>query len=424
MIQSEEKKVYIIQPDYYSEFICAASACTDTCCKGWGIEVDPETLEKWKETPCTVQDTYHSHGCRLSEHVTETEYGSQDVKYRISMNERQECPLLTKDGLCSVVLNHGDGAIPKICQDYPRQSNEYEAMQQKSLSVRCASVLDILWKKKKFQYVIEENHRSSGKKNFPVRELLDGILWIGNHTEISSREFLMILFEAIYQMHRKMESLIPCDETGYRDYGQELLTEETIREVIKNMKKHLKMVNSFVLPEERMRESERCSCEERIRPHHDMMYDVMQSFFDDPVFGPEFTERFYQSKKLLEESEERISMLPLAGKFFSADADQKMKLLILEELFTAVLSIEVLEYETILVRLQWLTVKYLVIRYLLLLDHCMGKNIDEERMKDRISRIFRVTELPDILKIAFFDMGFKNWLWTPEYLQKLLLWEC
>ena len=36
----------LLKPDFYDDFVCIASRCRDTCCAGWEIEVDEETLKK------------------------------------------------------------------------------------------------------------------------------------------------------------------------------------------------------------------------------------------------------------------------------------------------------------------------------------------------------------------------------------------
>ena len=35
-------------PDYYDDFTCIADACEDTCCAGWQIVIDKESLQKYK----------------------------------------------------------------------------------------------------------------------------------------------------------------------------------------------------------------------------------------------------------------------------------------------------------------------------------------------------------------------------------------
>ena len=43
-----------IKPTYYDEFKCIADKCPDTCCAGWQIVIDEETLDKYQTF---VEDT-------------------------------------------------------------------------------------------------------------------------------------------------------------------------------------------------------------------------------------------------------------------------------------------------------------------------------------------------------------------------------
>ena len=36
-------------PDYYKDFRCIADKCEDTCCAGWQIVIDKESLQKYKK---------------------------------------------------------------------------------------------------------------------------------------------------------------------------------------------------------------------------------------------------------------------------------------------------------------------------------------------------------------------------------------
>ena len=35
-------------PHYFEQFRCVAAECEDTCCAGWQIVIDDETIEKYK----------------------------------------------------------------------------------------------------------------------------------------------------------------------------------------------------------------------------------------------------------------------------------------------------------------------------------------------------------------------------------------
>ena len=37
-------------PHYFNDFRCVAAECEDTCCAGWQIVIDEQSLEKYKNT--------------------------------------------------------------------------------------------------------------------------------------------------------------------------------------------------------------------------------------------------------------------------------------------------------------------------------------------------------------------------------------
>ena len=40
-----------IKPNYYEKFKCIAGNCPDTCCAGWNIDIDDESLDKYESVP-------------------------------------------------------------------------------------------------------------------------------------------------------------------------------------------------------------------------------------------------------------------------------------------------------------------------------------------------------------------------------------
>ena len=37
-----------LKPHFYDKFVCTAGACPDTCCAGWQIVIDEDSLERYK----------------------------------------------------------------------------------------------------------------------------------------------------------------------------------------------------------------------------------------------------------------------------------------------------------------------------------------------------------------------------------------
>jgi len=98
----------LIAPDYYEDFVCIAGACRHSCCIGWEIDIDGDTLALYREVG-------GSFGERLCAGIEERPEGAC---FRLGADGR--CPFLNGDGLCDVILRLGEEALSQICTDHPR----------------------------------------------------------------------------------------------------------------------------------------------------------------------------------------------------------------------------------------------------------------------------------------------------------------
>ena len=103
---------YIRYPWYYKEFQCIASACSDSCCIGWEIDIDEETWEKYHK----VDGDF---GKRLQENIQTFQEGDGNC-HCFSMDESQRCPFLNEKNLCDIIINLGEEYLGQICTDHPR----------------------------------------------------------------------------------------------------------------------------------------------------------------------------------------------------------------------------------------------------------------------------------------------------------------
>ena len=46
----------ITKPSYFDTFRCIASACPDSCCKEWDVQVDEETASFYRALPGALGD--------------------------------------------------------------------------------------------------------------------------------------------------------------------------------------------------------------------------------------------------------------------------------------------------------------------------------------------------------------------------------
>jgi len=109
----------IIAPDYYNEFTCIADKCKHTCCQGWEVDIDEDSLERFNAIPDI---------CEKIE-LEETPH------FKLADEER--CPFLNEDNLCNMILTHGEDILCQICTDHPRYRNYWEDRTEIGLGLVC-----------------------------------------------------------------------------------------------------------------------------------------------------------------------------------------------------------------------------------------------------------------------------------------------
>lgn len=137
-------KTYI--PKYYKNFKCIAGDCKHSCCIGWEIDIDNETLEFYKNTEGDF-------GARLKENIAFCE----DFAHFI-LKEDEKCPFLNESGLCDVYINLGKDKLCEICSEHPRFRNFFGEREEVGLGLCCeAAVKLILANDSKFELTEKED---------------------------------------------------------------------------------------------------------------------------------------------------------------------------------------------------------------------------------------------------------------------------
>ncbi len=121
--------VYV--PEYYPRFRCIASECRNTCCAGWEIDIDPESLARY-------QRMTGEFGARVKRSV------SLDGTPHFILSERERCPLLNRDNLCDLILHEGEGALCQICRDHPRFRNYFSSRVEMGLGLVCEEAARVI----------------------------------------------------------------------------------------------------------------------------------------------------------------------------------------------------------------------------------------------------------------------------------------
>ena len=117
-------------PKYYKSFKCIADRCEHSCCIGWEIDVDRETLEKYKRLNGGYGDA-----------VKKSISYDSDPHFKLCADDR--CPHLDEQGLCKIILNLGEGYLCDICREHPRFYN-YTDVAEVGLGMSCPEVARII----------------------------------------------------------------------------------------------------------------------------------------------------------------------------------------------------------------------------------------------------------------------------------------
>lgn len=111
-------------PDYYDRFRCIASRCTDNCCIGWEICIDPAALADYQSQPGAFGD-------RLRAAIQ-----PGDPPF-FALTKIGRCPFLNEENLCDIYRQLGESHLCAICDQHPRFHNWFGAEKESGLGLSC-----------------------------------------------------------------------------------------------------------------------------------------------------------------------------------------------------------------------------------------------------------------------------------------------
>lgn len=129
-------------PAYYQQFRCIASRCRHSCCVGWEIDIDADTLACYR--------TLHTgYGKVIADSIDE----SDTPHFRLGTGER--CPHLNEAGLCHIILSLGEAYLCEICREHPRFYHRTRQGMEVGLGMACEEACRILLTSDDYAKMIE-----------------------------------------------------------------------------------------------------------------------------------------------------------------------------------------------------------------------------------------------------------------------------
>lgn len=199
----------------YDKFKCIADKCEFTCCKGWEINIDNSTYNKWKNE-------------NLDYLLEKVEVKDKKEVYFINKENHDDCPFLDKQGLCDIVKNHGEEYLSLTCHTFPRIENVFDDRRELSLSCSCKEVVEIISNlNKKINLSLENYIRiNDDLSELRIREAL---IYIMQQENISLEYKLIICFEMLLSIlenesfNKKEDLLEEIEKYRDRNYIQNII---------------------------------------------------------------------------------------------------------------------------------------------------------------------------------------------------------
>lgn len=129
-------------PEYYKRFVCIADKCRHSCCVGWEIDIDEDTMNKYDRI--------------------DAEYGKTVVKSiekngepHFKLGEDERCPHLNEKGLCKIILELGEDHLCHICREHPRFYNDTRQGREVGLGMACEEACRIILSSDDYNRLVE-----------------------------------------------------------------------------------------------------------------------------------------------------------------------------------------------------------------------------------------------------------------------------
>lgn len=216
--------------DIYEKFKCIGGSCPDSCCVGWTIPLNRETIEQYEKMQSSYSD-------KVLENI---EYTGEN--YRIKTGETGRCPFLNEHNLCDIYIHISPEAMFPVCQTYPRKIKNYYDTTILTLFLSCPEVCRLLLERKDYiqwGYAEDDQTVSVMAPEWQLfNELINGLI-ISNKVVSDNRLFVRQKAYLLLRMAELMQEKIDTGDIGgirqKIQIFQESKSEEYLQELQTNM---------------------------------------------------------------------------------------------------------------------------------------------------------------------------------------------
>ena len=148
------------QLNYYPLFKCVAGECKHTCCAGWEMLIDADSLCAYKNDDSAFREALNK--------------GINYNKSKFKSDGKGRCAFLNGDGLCDIIINLGENSLCQVCRDHPRFRSFFEDRTETGLGFCCEEATRIILSfKDKIQPVLISDDGNDEPVDFISKSILE-----------------------------------------------------------------------------------------------------------------------------------------------------------------------------------------------------------------------------------------------------------
>ena len=138
----------IVKPTFYKTFKCIAGDCPDSCCQGWEVDADSDSLEYYK----TIDNSLEIKK-RIDSVLSKDEFDNTIF----TLAPKKRCPFLNDENLCDMHIAIGGEHTPYTCRTFPRFIYDFGATREIGISFSCPVASDMMYNTESFDFETDVN---------------------------------------------------------------------------------------------------------------------------------------------------------------------------------------------------------------------------------------------------------------------------
>lgn len=150
-------KEYVLS--YYPKFKCIAEKCQHTCCAGWTVNIDENTLSVYKN--------------QASDFSKALKNGINFKKSKFKLDKSRRCAFLNQKNLCEIITNLGETSLCQVCRDHPRFKTFFDNGTEIGLGFCCERATQIILSyQDKIQPILIQDDENCLEPSFIQKQIL------------------------------------------------------------------------------------------------------------------------------------------------------------------------------------------------------------------------------------------------------------